>query len=580
MARTRALQLGLVALGLGGLAVALWDVSKGGFYFNILGIRVSSWEAYKPFRIGMLAMIAAFWLKDRWAAPDQTSWRRLPRWAPWITAGIVVASVAIAIRFGIFAAGGADAYGYVSQASLWARGQLVTPDPLAAVESMLGQAAVPLGYRLAPIPGAIVPIYSPGLPLAMALALKIAGPSAVYYVVPMLGGLAVWLTYILGARLEGPITGTIAAVLFAFSPLFIFHTLEPMSDVPVTTWWLLAWVFAISPSTWAPLGAGLAVSAAVLTRPNLVPLAIVLVAVVGANRPRLPRLALFAAGSIPGCLIVGALNAHLYDSPLESGYGPVRPLYAWDRWRENLGRYTEWLIELNSPGLLLAFLAPLVTRVRFALAMLAFFILLLVCYLFYIVYDTWPFLRFLLPAFPLLFVLASAVIVRGLERLPVEFRSAAVFLLCVLLPIWYVVKADSISVFHIQRAEHRYPAVGKEIGRTLPANAIVLSRIQSGSVRLYGNRLTARWDIIEPARFDETIDALRGRGYELYLLVEDSEMPIFRKRFGGASQYGDLDWPPTLEYKDISQVGVYRLADRARHRAGEPVATSRITYGR
>jgi len=569
-----------VALGLGGLAVALWDVSKGGFYFNILGIRVSSWEAYKPFRIGMLAMIAAFWLKDRWAAPDQTSWRRLPRWAPWITAGIVVASVAIAIRFGIFAAGGADAYGYVSQASLWARGQLVTPDPLAAVESMLGQAAVPLGYRLAPIPGAIVPIYSPGLPLAMALALKIAGPSAVYYVVPMLGGLAVWLTYILGARLEGPITGTIAAVLFAFSPLFIFHTLEPMSDVPVTTWWLLAWVFAISPSTWAPLGAGLAVSAAVLTRPNLVPLAIVLVAVVGANRPRLPRLALFAAGSIPGCLIVGALNAHLYDSPLESGYGPVRPLYAWDRWRENLGRYTEWLIELNSPGLLLAFLAPLVTRVRFALAMLAFFILLLACYLFYIVYDTWPFLRFLLPAFPLLFVLASAVIVRGLERLPVELRSAAVFLLCVLLPIWYVVKADSISVFHIQRAEHRYPAVGKEIGRTLPANAIVLSRIQSGSVRLYGNRLTARWDIIEPARFDETIDALRGRGYELYLLVEDSEMPIFRKSFGGASQYGDLDWPPTLEYKDISQVGVYRLADRARHRAGEPVATSRITYGR
>jgi len=569
-----------VALGLGGLAVALWDVSKGGFYFNILGIRVSSWEAYKPFRIGMLAMIAAFWLKDRWAAPDQTSWRRLPRWAPWITAGIVVASVAIAIRFGIFAAGGADAYGYVSQASLWARGQLVTPDPLAAVESMLGQAAVPLGYRLAPIPGAIVPIYSPGLPLAMALALKIAGPSAVYYVVPMLGGLAVWLTYILGARLEGPITGTIAAVLFAFSPLFIFHTLEPMSDVPVTTWWLLAWVFAISPSTWAPLGAGLAVSAAVLTRPNLVPLAIVLVAVVGANRPRLPRLALFAAGSIPGCLIVGALNAHLYDSPLASGYGQFRTLYAWDRWRENLGRYTEWLIELNSPGLLLAFLAPLVTRVRFALAMLAFFILLLVCYLFYIVYDTWPFLRFLLPAFPLLFVLASAVIVRGLERLPVELRSAAVFLLCVLLPIWYVVKADSISVFHIQRAEHRYPAVGKEIGRTLPANAIVLSRIQSGSVRLYGNRLTARWDFIEPARFDETIDALRGRGYELYLLVEDSEMPIFRKSFGGASQYGDLDWPPTLEYKDISQVGVYRLADRARHRAGEPVATSRITYGR
>jgi len=63
----------------------------------------------------------------------------------------------------------------------------------------------------------------------MALALKGAGPSAVYYVVPILGGLAVWLTYVLGARVDGPITGMIAAVLFAFSPLFIFHT-EPMSE--------------------------------------------------------------------------------------------------------------------------------------------------------------------------------------------------------------------------------------------------------------------------------------------------------------------------------------------------------------
>jgi hypothetical protein len=577
---TRTIQLVLLALGVVGLAVALWDVSMGGFYFNVLGIRVSSWEAYKPLRFGMLAMIAALWLNDRTAAQDQTSWRMLPGWAPWIAAGIVVASVTMAIRFGIFTAGGADSYGYVSQASLWSEGRLIVPNPLAAVEPMLGKATAPLGYRPARTPGAIVPVYPPGLPLVMALALKSAGPSAVYYVVPILGGLAVWLTYVLGARLDGPITGVIAAVLFAFSPLFIFHTLEPMSDVPVTAWWLLAWVLAISPSGWAPVGAGLAVFAAVLTRPNLVPLAIVLATVVAANRPRLPRLALFAAGSVPGCLVVAAINAHLFGSPLASGYGSLREFYAWDRWPENLRRYGGWLIELNTPGLLLALVAPLVTRVRFALTMLAFFFLLLVCYLFYFVFDTWPFLRFLLPAFPLLFVLASAVFVRGLESLPFALRSAAVFLLCVLLPIWYVGKADEIRVFHIQRSEHRYPAVGKEVGRTLPANAIVLTVIQSGSVRLYGKRMSVRWDMMAPARFDEAIDLLRRSGYEPYLLLEDWELPLFRKLFSGASQYADLDWPPTFEYQDISQVGVYRLADRARHRAGEPVATTRITYAR
>ena len=413
----------------------------------------------------------------------------------------------------------------------------------------------------------------------MALALKIGGPSAVYYVVPLFGGLAVWLTYVLGGRVDRPITGMIAAVLFAFSPLFIFQTLEPMSDVPVTAWWMLGWVLATSSSRWAPFGAGLAVSAAVLTRPNLVPLAIVLAGVVVANPPRLARLALFAAGAVPGAVIVGAINAHWYGSPLAAGYGSLEGFYAWDRWRPNLRRYAGWLVELNSPGVLLALLAPLVSRVRFSISMLAFFCLLLACYLFYIVYDTWPFLRFLLPACPLLFILAGAVVVRGVERLPVALRSATVVLLCVLLPIWYVVKADAMTVFDIQRAEQRYPAVGRQVDRTLPPNAIVLSVIQSGSVRLYGRRMSARWDVIAPERFDETIDFLRRSGYEPYLLLESWEMPLFQAQFGAASQYGGLDWPPTIEYRDISQVSVYCFADRARHRAGTPIVTTRITYG-
>ncbi|HYS70741.1 MAG TPA: hypothetical protein VEM14_10910, partial [Gemmatimonadaceae bacterium] len=132
----------------------------------------------------------------------------------------------------------------------------------------------------------------------------------------------------------------------------------------------------------------------------------------------------------------------------------------------------------------------------------------------------------------------------------------------------------------IQRAEHRYQAVGEQIGRSLPANAIVLSVIQSGSVRLYGDRLTARWDWIEPARFDETIDILRRAGYEPYLLLEASETPQFRELFGGASQYAAIDWPPTIEYRDVSRVGVYRLADRARYQAGSSIPTTAITYAR
>ncbi len=30
-------------------AIALWDLTMGGFYFRVLGVRLSSWESYKPF---------------------------------------------------------------------------------------------------------------------------------------------------------------------------------------------------------------------------------------------------------------------------------------------------------------------------------------------------------------------------------------------------------------------------------------------------------------------------------------------------------------------------------------------------
>lgn len=574
------MQIALFALGICGLSVAGWDVVAGGFHFVVFGIRVSSWEAYKPFRIAMGALTAAFWLHDRAAEPNRTSWQILPQWAPWIAGGSAAISVAVAVHFGIFAAGGADAYGYVSQASLWAEGRIVAPDPLASFVPVIGRAVAPLGYVLGRTPSVLVPVYPPGLPLAMALALEIGGKAAVYYVVPILGGLAVWLTYLLGARVAGPVSGMIAAVLLAFSPLFLFHTLEPMSDVPVTAWWLLAWVLALSRGRWTQVGAGLAVSAAALTRPNLVPLAIVLVVVVAATKPRLSRLALFAAGSIPGCLVVAAVNAYRYGSPVASGYGSLESLYAWSHWRENLPRYVGWLIEINSPVILLAFIAPLVARVRMSIHMLVFFGILLACYLFYLVFDGWPFLRFLLPALPLLFVLSSAVIVRGLELVSSAFRGAAVFLLCVLLPLWYVIKADSLTVFDIQRAEHRYRAVGETIGRTLPPHAIVMSVIQSGSVRLYSGRMTVRWDMLEPARFDEVIDLMWRAGHTPYLLLEDWEAPAFQQRFGTASPYSGLDWPPVIEYKDSSRVRVYSFADRARHRAGEPIATRFVTYER
>jgi len=427
----RYLQTVLFVVAIGNLAVLVWDLVTDGIHIKVFGhVVFSSWDIRRPSGAAAICGAIALWLRDR-SAPTPT-WALLPRWSRWIAAAIAVTATVVAVCFGNFVAGGADSYGYISEAHLWTTGRLEVRDAPATLAPQLGSAVVPLGYRLAQTPGAIVPIYSPGLPLAMALAEKAAGSAAVYYVVPLLAGLTVWLTYVLAERSFDRRTALAACVGFASSPLFLFLILEPMSDVPVTAWWLCAWVFALQPSMWAAFGAGLASAAAVMTRPNIVVLAPVLALVVAGSRPRRRRLILFAAPVMTACLLIAGLNRALYGSPLESGYGSLGYLFQKERILENLQRYFGWLVEFHTPFILLAFVAPLVTcrlpdssscPPRPWRLMLIFSGILLSCYLPYFVFDNWTFLRFLLPAIPLLFILASLVIVRAIERLPVAFRA-------------------------------------------------------------------------------------------------------------------------------------------------------------
>jgi hypothetical protein len=547
-----------------GFAVAVWDLTMGGFYFRVLGVRLSSWEVYKPFRLGMVAIVAAIAIRDRWAQPTRTSWNAIDRWSRWIAGAVAIVSVAIAVHWGVFAAGGADAYGYISQAALFAEGRLSAPDPLAMVAPIVGPAAAPLGYQMSTVAGSIVPIYPAGLPVLMAIAIRTGGPSAAYLVVPLFGGLAVWLTYLLGVRIADARAGVVAAILVAFTPIFMFQSLEPMSDVPATAWWLLAWVLVLSPGSAAAFCAGLSVSAALLVRPNLVPLAALLIPVAAMAAPRRRRVMLLAAGLIPGCVAVAALNAYWYGDPLRSGYGPLDAFYAWNHFFPNLRRHWTWMIELDASVILVAIAAPWVVRKKMTAAAIFTFVAALIgCYAFYLVYDDWPFFRFLLPGLPLMIALAAAVFVRIVSRLPLALRGAAVFLLCTLLPIEDVVTADRHTVFDIQSAEHRYVAVGKAIGATLPANAVVLSVIQSGSVRMYGQRPTVRWDMLESERLDATIDELSAAGYAPYLLLESWEDALFHARFTGTRASSDANRRGVIEYYGPVSVRVLRLNDEA-----------------
>ena len=138
----------------------------------------------------------------------------------------------------------------------------------------------PLGWR--PARGRRAwqsPTYPPGLPLLMAIPHAVArrrrAPSLV--VIAVGGDRGDRQPALLAAQLGGGVAGLIAAVLLAFTPVFIFQSIQPMSDVPVTAAWMVCFCCSLVRRRDAAVRrrAGIACALAVLIRPNLAPLAIV-----------------------------------------------------------------------------------------------------------------------------------------------------------------------------------------------------------------------------------------------------------------------------------------------------------------
>lgn len=511
--------------------------------------------------------------------------RRLPpQVAPLVAAIAAVAVVTVGLLRGTFVAGGSDAYGYVSEAHLWATGTLRVEQPF--VRDMrwplAREALAPLGYRATPSGTTIVPIYSPGLPLLMAVFERLAGREAVFYVVPLLGGLSVWATYLMGARLAGRMVGVSAAVLLATSPTFLIQLMVPMSDVPVAAWWALALALLLAEGRAAALAAGFAAGAAILTRPNLVPLAVIPGALLvwravrerAVTGPAAQRALLFAAGVIPACIAVAIINARLYGSPLASGYGTFDYLYGWNNLWPNLGRYPRWLLDTQTPIVLLALVAPFWVTERghegrfsgesraVAMTWLGFIAAVFICYLFYEPFDAWFWLRFILPAFPPLFVLTSVGLVVTLARLERGVRVLAMAAIVGLLAWHGVGYGLDRGVFNAREGERKAVAIGEYIARKLPERAVLLSMQQSGSIRYYSGRLTVRYDAIPPNWLDAAIEDLRRGGYHPYIVLEEWEEAQFLARFRGQSALAALDWLPVAWLDHSTKVRIYDPAER------------------
>ena len=519
-----------------------------------------------------------------------------------IAVAFLVASVfAVGLAWESFVAGGSDSYCYLHQAQRWASGRLQVPEPL-ALEAPWPNAPLtfaPVGHvPSATVPGAIAPICPSGLSMVMAMFVAVGGIGAAALVVPLFGALLIWGTFLAGSRF-GARVGVASAGLAASSPVFLYQLLQPMSDVPAAACWMLA-VAAVTGTrrNGSALG-GLAAATAILIRPNIVPLAAPLGAFLLWRperrwRQRLQSTAIFGLCIVAACLAVVAIQRTYYGSALNSGYGTLAAIYRLDRVAPNAQRYFSWMSEVHTPVWMMAAAAPFLLPGALTRLFAGLVLVNAACYLPYIVFDHWSYLRFLLPTLPLVVIMVVAA-VDAICRLAwprlrqsrvalrpdgsvlvgrsafsdrpgaQAVRAAGALAVAVLAVLW-VREAQDRQAFRLQALEARFERGGTFVDQRLPRNALVITSAQSGSVRFYSGRKTLVWDQLDPARLDEAIGFVRARGFEPYLLFERREEPLFRRRFAAQSAVGRLDWPPAAEVASL--VRVYRPDDRDRYLRG------------
>lgn len=563
-ARLRAI---LLTVAIATLLWAVWISVSGGFITTIAGLRIRSNNPQRVLLLTAVALGGYFMLGGvlpvrRLASAARRLATAVAAHPGAIAVLLAISSTVVAIAGSTRMAGGADAYGYVSQADLWLQGDLKVRQPWVAdipwPDAMW--TFTPLGYR--PVESrsewAIVPTYSPGLPMLLALAKRIGGQCLMFGVVPILAGLAVLATFGIGRRLHSPVAGLIAAWLVATSPITLSSSLEPLTDLPAMATWTLAFFFVLSTSVASAVAAGAAAGLAILIRPNLVILAVPLAAWLLCRRDvsgpfvraRLVPAALFALTSGLGVAAVAAINHHLYGSATSSGYGRLEDQVALARVLPNFYRYTSWFIETHTVIPLLGLIALTMPLRRFwprvpdrgvFAAFVSVIVLLCGFYFGYLEFDSWGYLRFLLPGWPLMMTGFAAVAVwAGTLGRPARWVAGLVI---IALGTSNIVQASRRDVFEQRQAARHDAPIGRLVMAHTPPNSVLLTMERSGSMRYYGGRVTLRYDLLDRQWLDRAVLWLTARGVRVYAVLDRRQAEEAKARFSTQRAAAAFDRP-------------------------------------
>jgi len=210
-------------------------------------------------------------------------------------------------------------------------------------------------------------------------------------------------------------------------------------------------------------------------------------------------------------------------------------LYALDRISLNARRYVAGFIQTQTPLVLLwvvaLFAVPALDATRRGFLILAYPITVLSLYLAYLSFDDWRYLRFLLPAYPVVLSALAAIFVRFAETVqPRRLAIGAVAVVTVSLAVQEWMFARTAGTFRVGVGEARF-AHAVDFARTLPGNAIFVSDAYSGALHFYTGRDVLRWVMVPENNLDLALVTLGCQGHRLYFIGDPFEVDRLKQEY-------------------------------------------------